>query len=208
MKPVYDVDGIQIWHADCADILPTIDPVSVALLLTDPPYGMGYKASDLWDRREIEGDDEPFDPTHLLAYNRCVIFGGEHLAARLPVSKGWIVWEKRNDTDSTDSGLKVPDCELAWTNVTGRHRVFHELWAGPLRREKFLHPTQKSVNLMRWIVEQWTELGDLVLDPYMGSGPVARACADLGRRYIGIEIVEEYVDTAISRMGQLTLDVT
>ena len=207
MNPVYDVDGIQIWHADCADVLPSIEPKSVALLLTDPPYGMNYESSDLWERRGVEGDDEPFDPRPLLTYGRCVIFGAEHFAARLPVSKGWIVWEKRNDSDSTDSGLKVPYCELAWTNVNGRHRAFNELWAGPLRRERFLHPTQKSVNLMRWIVEQWTEPGDLVLDPYMGSGPVARACADLGRRYVGIEIVEEYVDAAIGRLGQLTLNI-
>ena len=207
MNPVYDVDGIQIWHADCADVLPLIDPATVGLLLTDPPYGMNYESSDLWERRGVEGDDEPFDPRPLLVYERCVIFGAEHFAALLPVSKGWIVWEKCNDSDSTDSGLKVPDCELAWTNVTGRHRAFNELWAGPLRRERFLHPTQKSVNLMRWIVEQWTKPGDLVLDPYMGSGPVARACADLGRRYVGIEIVEEYVDAAIGRLGQLTLDV-
>ena len=205
MKPVYDVDGITIYHADCADIL--VAQSTVGLMLTDPPYGMNYESSDLWDNRGVEGDDEPFDPTPLLEYERCVIFGAEHFAARLPVSKGWIVWEKRNGQDSTDSGLRVPDCELAWTNITGRHRVFSELWAGPMRREQFLHPTQKSVNVMRWIVEQFTEPDDLVFDPYMGSGPVARACADLGRRYIGVEIVEEYVDAAINRLGQMALQL-
>ena len=47
---------------------------------------------------------------------------------------------------------------------------------------------------------------DLVLDPYMGSGPVAQACSDLGRRYIGIELVEEYCRVALSRLKQQTLD--
>ena len=203
MKPVYDVDGITIYQADCVDI--HVAPRTVDLLLTDPPYGMSYESSSLWNNRSVEGDDVPFDPAPLLEYERCVIFGAEHFAARLPVSKGWIVWEKRNGQDSTESGLRVPDCELAWSNVTGRHRVFSELWAGPMRREQFLHPTQKSVNVMRWIVEQFTEPDDLVFDPYMGSGPVARACADLGRRYIGVEIVEEYVDAAINRLGQMAL---
>ena len=58
---------------------------------------------------------------------------------------------------------------------------------------------------MRWIVDKWTEPGDLVFDPYMGSGPIARACLDLGRRYVGIEIVEEYCQTAVNRLGQLAL---
>jgi len=61
---------------------------------------------------------------------------------------------------------------------------------------------------MRWIIDRWTEPGDLVLDPYMGSGPVAQACADLGRRYIGVELVEEYCAVAVKRLSQQTLDLT
>ena len=51
MKPIYDVGGIQIWHADCADVLPSIDPDSVGLLLTDPPYGIDYQSSNYWGKR-------------------------------------------------------------------------------------------------------------------------------------------------------------
>ena len=58
---------------------------------------------------------------------------------------------------------------------------------------------------MRWIVENWTEPGDLVFDPYMGSGPVAKACQELGRRYIGVEIVEEYCQAAVGRLAQSPL---
>ena len=206
--PVYDVDGIQIWHADCKDVLPLIEPDDVGLLLTDPPYGISYQASPYWDGRTVTGDDEPFDPSTLLGYKRCVLWGGNHYAHSLPESSEWIVWDKRLQ-DSTDSGLRVPDAEMAWTNVTGRMRVFRYLWAGMMRpageKKQFIHPTQKPVALMRWILEQWTEPGDLVLDPYMGSGPVARACADLGRRYIGIELVEEYVNAAIGRLGQTAM---
>ena len=205
-KPYYDLDGITIYHADNVNI-EWPKPDEVGLLLTDPPYGINYQSDRryLWGSRNIANDETPFDPAPLLVYPRCVLFGAEHYAARLPISKGWIVWEKRGGMDSTDSGLRVADCELAWTNITGRHRVFNELWMGPIRREKFLHPTQKSINLMRWIVSQWTGSGDLVFDPYMGSGPIAGACADLGRRYIGIEIEEEYCEAAVSRLGQLTL---
>jgi site-specific DNA-methyltransferase (adenine-specific) len=55
---------------------------------------------------------------------------------------------------------------------------------------------------MRWVLERWSKPGDVVLDPYMGSGPVARACLDLGRRYIGIELEQQYVDVAVGRLQQ------
>lgn len=59
---------------------------------------------------------------------------------------------------------------------------------------------------MRWILEKWTEPGDLVLDPYMGSGPIAQACKEKGRRYIGIEIVEEYCRITVEhRLAQMAL---
>ncbi len=204
MTPYYDVDGITIYHADNTEVV-WPEPSAVGLLLTDPPYGISYQPGDL--HSSVLGDEQPFDPAPLLAYERCVIWGGNHFAHLLPETAEWLVWEKRGRTDSTYSGLRVPDAELAWTNVTGRTRVFSDLWAGPLRREAFIHPTQKSVAVMRWILDQWTEPGDLIFDPYMGSGPVAQACADLGRRYFGIEIVEPYCAAAVHRLGQLTLSL-
>ena len=215
VHPVYDVDGIQIYHADCADILPTIEPDDVDLLLTDPPYGIDWDTdysgrgmtrltqSSSWPT--IDGDATPFDPAALLQFGRCVLFGANHYAGLLPTSAGWIVWDKDLGLNTSD----LSDAELAWTNITGGVRVFRHLWKGMLkdseRNTKRVHPTQKPVALMTWILEKWTEPGDLVLDPYMGSGPIARACADLGRRYIGIEIVEKYVDAAIVRLGQMAL---
>ena len=118
------------------------------------------------------------------------------------------MWDKRRGMESTD--VTLGEAELAWTNLGAGVRIFRHRWFGMVReteRKQHLHPTQKPVALMRWILDKWTEPGDLILDPYMGSGPIARACADIGRRYIGIEIVEEYVDTAIGRLGQMTLDV-
>ena len=207
MTPYYADDLVTIYHARCEDVLPGVDPASVDLLLTDPPYGIDYKGSSYWDGRTIEGDDQPFDPAAMLAYGRCVLFGANHFCHALPQSDGWIVWDKRLQ-DSTDSGLRVPDSEMAWTNVTKRQRIYRQLWAGPMRAEEstFVHPTQKPVGMMRWILNQWTEPGDLVLDPYMGSGPVAQACHELGRRYIGVELVEDYCRIAVSRLSQQTFD--
>lgn len=222
MIPVYDVDGITIWHADCNDVLPTIDPADVGLLLTDPPYGIALNA-DYRDRHGVPkvsarnvthnpviGDDKPFDPAALFAFGRILTFGANYYRDALPPNAGgWLVWDKmcRNDVNKWP---QKSDGELAWSNAFRGVKIYRHAWNGFGRSSEnsyHVHPTQKPVVLMKWILEKWTEPGDLILDPYMGSGPIARACADLGRRYVGIEIVEEYVETAIGRLGQTVLDL-
>ena len=205
----YDQDGITIYHADNADVeWPTAE--SVGLLLTDPPYGIQYVAGD--GVTTIVGDDIPFDPTHLLRYKRCVIWGAQNFAALLPSSAGWLVWAKIQTQSLIDGKSRWASApvELAWSNVATNPKLFNHYWGGGIihRASESMtnyHPTQKPVALMRWVLENWTEPGDLVFDPYMGSGPVARACLDLGRRYVGIEIVEEYCQAAVDRLGQLAL---
>lgn len=217
MRAVFNENGITIWHGDCRELIPITPPETVDLVLTDPPYGMNLDTDNSgtgdakrmpgrkWDRR-VEGDEEPFDPAPLLQYRRVILWGANHFASRLPESNGWIVWNKRGD--GQPSGMHFGDCELAWTNVGQGIRMFSNVWHGAprWRAEPTLHPTQKPVTLMRWLVEQFTEPGQLVFDPYMGSGPVAEACRDLGRRYIGCEIVEDYCRAAVGRLAQGTLE--
>ncbi len=230
MTPYYeDVDsGITIFHADCREILPTINPSDVDLLLTDPPYGIGLDtayaarrpgnvggrvAGGSRDHPRVKGDDKPYDPRLLLVFGRAVLFGGNHYAHLLPPSGAWIVWDKLDSlhTDKREQGFNDgADAELAWTNLGGAVRTYKHMWNGVLRKSEVghhVHPTQKPAALMRWIVERWTEPGDLVLDPYMGSGPVAQACNDLGRRYVGIEIEERYCETAAKRLAQGVLNL-
>jgi len=220
MTPYYDENGITIYHGDCRDVLPTLETRSVDLVLTDPPYGIAVHTSGgptsqplrgmsrqtqgkrRWDR-PIVGDDAPIDITPLLRFERLVIFGGQHFADQLPLSRAWIVWDKREGRGSDFCS----DCEMAWTNIGNRNRMYSQMWRGMIcvgeeNGKTRLHPTQKPVALMTWIIEQHTKPGDLVLDPYMGSGPVARACKNTGRRYIGCEIVETYCAIAVTRLQQ------
>jgi site-specific DNA-methyltransferase (adenine-specific) len=71
--------------------------------------------------------------------------------------------------------------------------------------QRRVHPTQKPVALMRWILEKYSKPNDLILDPYVGSGPIAAACHQMGRRYIGIDIVETYCSIAVKRLQQSVL---
>jgi DNA modification methylase len=123
------------------------------------------------------------------------------------------VWSKIQSQAIIDGRSRMASApvELAWSNVASNPELFNHFWAGgPLHRASerrtSLHPAQKPVALMRWIIDRWASPGDLVLDPYMGSGPIARACLDTGRRYIGIEIEERYCEIAVKRLAQEVLD--
>ena len=204
---VYDHDGIALWHGDNAEVRP--GPSEVDFVLTDPPYGIAldtdYSArmhlsdkSAHWSG-DIKNDAKPFDPTWLMAYPRLVLWGANFYSDRLPVGS-WLTWRK------VGVAPVLSDCEMAWHNCGGKRVAhFESNHKATTAKEGKLHPTQKPVSLMRWIVERFTEPGDLVYDPYMGSGPVAQACADLGRRYIGVELEREYVDAAVGRLSQQTL---
>lgn len=212
VAPYYDDGQCVIYHGDCRELLPDL---SFDVLVTDPPYGIGLDtdyarpstpASKTYPR--VEGDDQPFDPSHLLGYPRVVLFGANHYASRLPDSRGWVVWDKvtRNDVRAG----QISDAELAWTNCLSRTRVYRHMWNGGFRaseRGVSLHPTQKPVSLMAWLLEQVSESGEIVCDPYMGSGPTLRASKDLGRRTIGIEVEERYCEIAAKRLGQEVLDL-
>lgn len=220
MTPYYEDAHATIYHGDCRDLLPSVVPGDVGLLLTDPPYGIAldtdntkYGESGIRARqiahKPIAGDDAPFDPSHLLAFPRVVLFGANYYRSHLPAEVGgWLLWDKvcRNDAKRYEGWS---DGELAWSNVFRGVKVFRHAWNGFGRASEnsfHVHPAQKPVALMRWIIERWTKPNDLVLDPYMGSGPVARACVDTGRRYIGVELDEGYCEVAAKRLAQGALD--
>lgn len=211
MKPYYADDFVTIYHGDCREM---VDGLAADVLVTDPPYGIRYSPSQnsrkAWGPKTfvgesvVHGDSERFDTASFLRFPAVVLFGANHYADQLPPSASWLVWDKRDGMTSND----FADCELVWTNLPGVARLFRHQWSGALRAsergEARLHPTQKPVVLMRWVLARCPE--GLVLDPFMGSGTTLRAAKDLGRRAIGIEIDERYCEIAAKRMGQEVLD--
>ncbi len=217
MRPYYDRGGITIYLADCRDVLPGL--TGVDLVLADPPYGVRERVGRMTNGRShvafsvdwlpVVGDDEPFDPSHILALQLpSVLWGANHYADKLPPSPSWFVWDKRDGTTPDDNA----DCEAAWTNLGGPMRLYRHLWRGMIkaseRDEQRQHPTQKPVALMRWcLLRARLAPGAMVCDPYMGSGPIAAACKELGYRYVGIELVEQYAEIAARRLQQEVLEL-
>jgi site-specific DNA-methyltransferase (adenine-specific) len=213
VTPYYSHGGIEIYHGDCRELLPSLW-FGVDLLLTDPPYGIGYDARGgggpaaprrVYDLPTVAGDDAPFDPRPLLAAGaKAIIWGGNHFADKLPPTSSWLVWDKREGVAPNS----FADCELAWSNLGGPARLYHHLWLGMLKAsekgEERVHPTQKPVALMKWCLSMAPE-AQLILDPYAGSGPTLKAAKELGRRAIGIEIEERYCEIAANRLSQEVL---
>lgn len=221
IKPYFERDGITILHGDCRDILPEINPSSISLVLTDPPYGIDLDTANHARKRgalasandyaPVHGDSEPYDPSPLMRFPRLILFGANHFAERLPASPSWLVWDKvANLRSDRPLGFNDnADAELIWTNLGGPVRILRHQWIGLMkgteRSEARVHPTQKPVALIRWLIDYYTKPGDLILDPYMGSGTTLRAALDQGRRAIGIEIEEKYCAIAAERLSQSVL---
>jgi site-specific DNA-methyltransferase (adenine-specific) len=70
------------------------------------------------------------------------------------------------------------------------------------RSAKSLHPTQKPIDLLQWLVATYSNPGDLILDPFLGSGTTAIACQELGRHFIGGDSNPDYVAIARDRVAQ------
>lgn len=202
LKPYYQDDHVTIYHGDCRELLSEVKPPATCHIITDPPYGISHRTSSYWNGETIHGDDEPFDPSHLLPFDGALIFGANHFAQKLPPSAGWIVWNKR---DRVSRRLPGSDAELAWTTLTSQVRIYTHVWVPhTLRDEPIFHPTQKPVVLLRRILEELSH-NATIIDPYMGSGTTLRASKDLGKRAIGIEIEERYCEIAAQRMSQEVL---
>jgi hypothetical protein len=119
-------------------------------------------------------------------------WGANNYAHALPPSTCWIVWDKENTGNFADA-------ELAWSNHKGAVRIFKHMWNGLMkaseRGERRVHPTQKPVALFLWLYERYGKLGDVILDPFLGSGPSLKAAHRMGdRTVVGFELSPHYCD--------------
>jgi site-specific DNA-methyltransferase (adenine-specific) len=206
--PYYEQDGITIYHGDCREVLPF---VCADVLLSDPPYGINLDTKARYegnaDHAPVVGDDQPFDPHHLLSLEiPSVLWGANHYCQHLPPSPGWLAWIKvifDGAFGTRQMDKKQAEMELAWSNCVARPKSIRHLWDGVFRDSEYrtrFHPAQKPVAVMQWCLSLMPK--GVVLDPYCGSGPVLVAAKNLARRAIGIEIEERYCEIAAKRLSQ------
>lgn len=213
LPPAYEYDPEHnVYFEDCVEgMRERLDDDSVDLVVADPPYGadtqdMGYinnpgGVADPVDYQEYDWDGEPVSDAALSEMfrvgNTVAIFGAEYIADRLPPSRGWIVWDKTGGMNSSD----FADCELVWTNQDRPVRIIRHKWRGMLTDsdEDRYHPTQKPVPVIEQLITEFTQPGDRILDPFMGSGTTAVAAIQNDRDYIGFELDKDNYKPIIER---------
>ena len=200
MKPYFETENGKLYHGDCLEILPELEPVD--LVLTDPPYGIGINKSnrlsisrgfigERWDNTPI--DKKIIDLIFSLSKDQ-VIWGGNYY--NMPPTRCFLVWDKKND------GRDFADCEYAWTSFDLVARIFR---MRPMNMDGGkVHPTQKPLSLFVWILNAFTPNAKTILDPFFGSGTTGVACEELVRKWIGIEISEKYCEIAARRIEKET----
>ena len=242
MSVYYEDEWVTLYHGDCRDVLPTLEPDSVRLLFTDPPYGHGNHDGDLNarlnDHRGIEGQPIANDGEEAM---REVVSAALDLA--LPLlredccccccccggggPKPTFAWV----ADRLDREGYQFFHSVIWDKVNPglgwRYRRQHEMVMVAHKRGKKLawrdndvaipnvlsifpgrdrqHPNEKPVGLVARFVDAHTAPGELVLDPFAGSGTTLVVAKAMGRRAIGVELEEKWCEVAAQRLRQEAL---
>ena len=201
-----------IERGDCLELMRDIPDKSIDLIVTDPPYGKkadkGTNGFGISKNRRYQGgwdnqrpDKQVFDEMFRISKN-LIIFGANYFCDMLPFSNHWIFWDKKGDIS-----FKNPfaDGELIYTTFTSpiKRVVFKQQGFITDSKDKRYHPTQKPSELIQMLIEQYSNEGDIVLDPFLGSGTTAIACVNTGRHYIGFELDPQYYDIACKRLDEL-----
>lgn len=179
------------------------------LAIVDPPYGLGksvVNSGGRFKRYENKNGNwdleipskEYFEELFRVSRNQ-IIWGGNYFP--LPPHKCFIVWDKKQP-----QGVSFAMAELAWVSFDKVAKIFRHRTQG---QEQRFHPTQKPVKLYEWILDNYANEGDKILDTHLGSGSIALACHNRGYDLTGFEIDKEYFDNACERLrvhqSQLTM---
>ncbi len=213
---VEHIGKATLYLADCLDVLPTLGRVDA--VITDPPFGIGFKYAThvdspegygewLWQRIAVaEALCKPGSPvmvwqsgTNVRRFHEWfprdwrLLVAAKNFVQMRPTAMQWafdpVVCWWTEGAKPYASGTASRDWFVANTApVVSR----------PENIEK-QHPCPRPLDAIAHMVEQWARPGSVVLDPFMGSGTAAVACLTLARRFVGIEIDPAYFDIACKR---------
>ena len=213
MKPYFQDDAVTIYHGRCEDILPQLREQKIGLVATDPPYNVGKDygvASDSLSPVDYEkqmGLAVAFST--LLCENQVWVAPRYKLAfwlSLLPDSH-LIVVERKAAGPFRQGWSDQFEVVLA----TGKpNKCYRDLWQDIrlkgegyfFREDSYDHPGYTPELIFTRSISLLSEVGEVVVDPFMGTGTSGVAAKKLGRKYIGIEADEKWCRVAIERFRQ------
>lgn len=184
---------IVLHCGDSRDILKTLDPLSIDVVITDPPYPDNLV-------EEYGYHDGILDPLKLLPCRQLIFWSAK---VEFPLDYSAIhIWDKKTGVGSMYERIFERNGGKAYRVF--RYYLINSIVAQSYTGEDYTgHPSQKPVKLMAELISRYSAPGDFILDPFMGTGSIAVACAQLGRSYIGIELSERYVEIAKKRIERI-----
>jgi len=218
--------AIELLNIDCMEFMKTCNDNEFDLAICDPPYGI--KADRLTRTKGISGKSKTFNRTIKHNYEpkkwdeetpeqeyftelqrvskNQIIWGGNYFTDKLPVSRGWIFWDKKI---TNENNTNFSDGELAWTSFDKILKKITYDWIGfgylnNSRGQKKTHPTEKPIDLYRHVLREYATKGDKILDTHLGSGSIAIACHEEGFDLVGCEIDNDYFNNAKKRLTNET----
>jgi len=215
------IGDATLYLGDCLEILPTLPKVDA--VITDPPYSSGgFNESGKSSGSIGTRTDETIwmDNLSSRGYSRLIVrvLNAIRFAEEFYAFTDWKMWQATCDCFE-DSGIRVRNMlvwdkgqmgmGMPWRNqhelvCYGRRRSAKRLTGGygnvlkAARSGNDNHPTEKPASVMEAILKNACD--GTILDPFMGSGTTGVACANLGRKFIGIEIEPKYFDIACQRI--------
>jgi site-specific DNA-methyltransferase (adenine-specific) len=196
---------INLYNEDCLQAMKAMQDKQFDLAIVDPPYGLGKRTTDggskrntqtkfMEDIRRTNWDDstptqEYFNELKRVSKNQ-IVWGGNYF--ELHSYRTFVVWDKMTYVPT------MSQVEMAVTSFDSPARLV-KINSNQSDR---IHPTQKPVKLYKWLLNEYAETGDKILDTHLGSASIAVACWDMGFDLTAYEIDKEYYDKACKRFEQ------
>lgn len=214
-----------LYNCDCMEAMREYPDKYFDLAIVDPPYGSG--GVEEWEKKtrfgprfdnykkpgrtgggyfkkhgkkiidwDIAPGKEYFDELFRISKHQ-IIWGGNYFNEHLPSNRNFIIWRKLTISESFTMAM----AEYAWTSLNGNAKVFECTPQGTKAEPRF-HPTQKPVALYEWLLSQYANKGDKILDTHAGSGSSLIACHRMGFEITAFEIDKEYYQKAKARLEE------
>ena len=192
-------DKIEITNEDNMQLMARYPDKYFDLAIVDPPYGIGISSNPVRQKHNKKNWDNSrptkhyFNELFRVSKNQ-IIWGGNYFD--LPPTQGFFIWDKKQPHD-----FSLAMCELAWSSIQKPAKM----WSLSIHKEQNkIHPTQKPIELYKWLLENNAKQGDKILDTHLGSGSIAIACHDYGFELMACELDSEYYEKAIERIKNHT----
>ena len=208
------VSRSAVFNMDCMQLMKDTPDKFFNLAIVDPPYGYRTEKTGILNFRKqasekewnVAPTNEYWQELKRVSKNQ-IVWGGNYFP-ELWVNgcRCFIYWHKGNPVPNFADG------ELAWTSFDKNakqcdYRYYGNLEGKSSAGDKF-HPTQKPVYLYEWILKEFAEDGNLILDTHVGSGSSRIACHKAGLVYVGTEIDTEYYEKQEARFKNFTAQLT